>query len=213
MRTEAPAELERRRQQSLLRDYSFVNELGDSFVPNDVKKRAAPTWHNYGLSSTKRSRKEVAKNQVYRSCKIRIRPYPCHTHLLHNLFLCHTTAYNLALRWVQENQQQLLAEKQRRKEERARERESQPLEGEGEGEGQGEGEGDSSSEEEEEEEERAPAPRAERKKVKAAARQPKPKKVLEAQAVSTDALRELGCPIDTWSQGHRLHLPACDMSA
>ena len=141
MRTEAPADLERRRQQILLRDYSFANELGDSFVPNNVKKRAAPTWHNYGLSSTKMSRKEVAKNQVYRSCKIRIRPYPCHTHLLHNLFLCHTTAYNLALRWVQENQQQLLAEKQRRKEERARERENQPGEGKGEGEGEGEGEG------------------------------------------------------------------------
>ena len=92
---------------------------------------------------------------------------------------------------MQENQQQLLAEKQRRKEERARERENQPGEGKGEGEGEGERERDSSSEEEEEEEEeRAPAPRAERKKVKAAARQPKPKKVLEAQAVSTDALRE-----------------------
>ena len=90
-------------------DFSYSwNAPGDTCVPNttykkEARRRGKKRSHNDQVASTKLSKKQYAANQRVFSYKIRLRPTPQQKELIHHTCAAHDTAYNLALRWLQED--------------------------------------------------------------------------------------------------------------
>ena len=94
--------LQHRSEQQLRRNYGHAATRGGNFDATVLKPKP-PRRVNSRVRSTALSKKELDDGQRIFSCKLRLSLQPRAKERVRLFCLAHTTAYNLALRWLQES--------------------------------------------------------------------------------------------------------------